>query len=127
MSTTTKEIILLPSESNLIDNPLNYLSEIPAGNHIVMFYENPKRALIMKLWYILHGLIQGQDAVFVSNAGAAKVRGDLRAIGFDVLHYESRNKPGRLHIKTITDDPSKHPLGFSEGMRGMYRKIFEGV
>lgn len=105
---------------------IGYLAQVPYGKHIVMFYENPRKAMISKLWYLLHGLIQGEDGVLVTY-NEDDTRHYLNQLGFDTAYYESRERKGIMRIREITRDPASHPNGLSEGIREMYAQIFDGV
>jgi len=103
---------------------LEYLTDVPWGTHLVLFYDDERSAYLFSIWYLTQGLVKGEDAVYVTHGDEYDVRSRLKKSYLDVDYYENVRKS--LHIQNVRD-PSSHPDGFEEGMREMYSQIFSGV
>lgn len=101
-----------------------FLYEISSGSHLLLLYENPELAEILTMRYLMHGMMKGENAVYVTQDEVEKVREMMVLIGVNVEYYEKEKR--LLHIRKISN-PLRHPEGFDEGVENMYHQIFQGV
>lgn len=104
--------------------PLSFLADVPRGSHLVLYHEQEGLGEILEFWYLLHGLIKGESAIYLTTDDPEKIRQKMRNRRIDVDYFE--NDRGQLHLIKF-NDPAEHPGGFEEGMREMYRAAFDGV
>jgi hypothetical protein len=102
----------------------SFLSNVPKRTHFVLFHENEKRAFELELWYLISGMLKGENAIYVTRSNPDYLRRSMKEFNLDTKYFEEDKR--LLHIRLVKD-PAKYPSGFIEGMREMYRTIFEGV
>lgn len=101
-------------------SPIVFLTDVPEGQHLALFYENEYYGEILKLWYLVHGLIKGEHAVYTTHGEVEKARAMMLDRGVDVDYYERERK--LLHI--LKSDDVTSDSKFYEAMRESYDKIF---
>jgi hypothetical protein len=106
------------SNDTLENHPLSLLADAPRGSHLVLFHEEDRTGEALEFWYLLHGLVRGEHGILLTLDNTESIRDHMTKRGIDVDYYERER--GLLHIIRFID-PTKHPLGFSEGLREMYR------
>lgn len=100
---------------------LSFLSNVPAGQHLVVYHEDDSRCEMIIFWYLLHGLVKGEDAVYMSFADPSSVKERMHQRGIDVDYYEKERR--LLHV-VQAKEPSSNPGGLEEGVKEIYRSIF---
>lgn len=115
---------LINGESVSRKDLLSFLYDTPIGTHLVLLYEDPSFGEVFSLLFLLQGLLKGETAVYVTQEDEEEARKSMAQHGVDINYYEKERS--LLHVRKVTD-PFQHSKGFNEGMREMYRKIFQGV
>lgn len=78
--------------------PVRFLDQLEGNKHIVMLYDDEKRADFIIARYFLNGLKKGASCVFFTDEDPAAMMRRLAAQGVDVRRYE---KAKRLRIFRI--------------------------
>jgi hypothetical protein len=105
-------------------HPLSLLAEAPRGCHIVLFHEEDRSGEALEFWYLLHGLVRSEHGIYLTLDDPEIIRDRMKKRGIDVDYYEKDRD--LLHIRQF-EDPTKHPRGFTEGLREMYHAAFIGA
>ncbi len=83
--------------------PLKFLDRLEGNRHVVMLYDDEKRADFMIARYFLNGIKKGGSCVFFTDEDPARIRRRLVAQGLDVSEHEKKK---RLRIFSIPSSNS---------------------
>jgi hypothetical protein len=76
----------------------DFIDNVPDRTHFVLFYENSKRGMELKLRFLAGGIQRQRTSVFVTTRNPDEAREQLCRDGLDVDRYESG---GQLLVKKI--------------------------
>jgi hypothetical protein len=82
-------------------NPVDYVGKNLRGKHMVLLHEDARYAQLIEFSYLLTGLEQERNCVYLSYQEKGLARRKMRKRGIDVTHFEKREQ---LHIVRIYDD-----------------------
>ena len=105
-----------------IDHPLEFLAE-PQGRHIAVLYEDERRAKLVQMWYVMHGLVKGQHCIYTTHGVVDDARLMMKDTGIDIGYYEKER--GLLHIKKIPI--LEHADEVNSMVRELPNSVFSGA
>ena len=102
--------------------PVGYVDRLEGNKHIVMLYDNQKRADFIVARYFTNGFKKGGSCVFFPDEDPAAIRRRLAAQGIDVKRYENEK---RLRIFIPSSDSGK--VDQLKAMRALISESTKGM
>ena len=108
--------------SMLVAKPIDYINRIKKSKHIVLFYQDIKKARKIEFQFILNGLLKGQHSSYLSHDEIEIVEKKMTEFGIEVEKFQRKNL---LHIYKA-QDPTKDHKGLLHGYETVTKQILSG-
>jgi len=105
--------------STLAVKPIDYINKINESKHMVLFYQDVKKARKIEFQFILNGLLKGQHSSYLTYDETEIVEKEMAKFGIDVEKFQRKNL---LHIYKVLD-PTKDPKGIMHGYKTVVNQI----
>ena len=80
--------------------PLSFIDNIDAKRHLMLVYDDPKKAREIEFHFLRRGLEKGERGIYLTHDDPKLIEQDMERYGINLRHYK---KSGMLHVYQLSN------------------------